>query len=219
MQKTLIPCLILSFIFELAFASNNNSISNQNVAVNPYSAEVSSLNQNAQARAHDYNTLATFLGQNATPKTTNPHAATGVIVFVSLGMPVVSLRQIITSATELHIPVVVRGLLNNNFKDSAKVLYSVLHPPGEAVINGGLEIDPVWFEGFGITEVPAVVAVPPGVSCTDKTPCTSNQFDVVYGNIPVPEALAIIAKQGSVGRNIAAQVLSSLGSGANAYED
>lgn len=209
--------VLLAFSFTLAYAddafsaSDISAISARQISNSKaYTQDVMNLQAESQKKAAAYTTLASFLQNTALQNSganTAKDADSGVIVFVSLGMPVLSLRQIITDADRLHIPVVVRGVLNNDFKASAKVLYDVLHPPGEDPLHGGVEIDPVWFEGFGIAQVPAVVAVPAGVSCTDKTPCTADQFDVLYGNVPIEEALTRIAKNGGVGGSVAASVL------------
>lgn len=183
-----------------------------------YMGDVTNLQAESQSKATAYNTLASFLQNTALQKSgadSQSDSGNGVIVFVSLGMPVLSLREIITDANRLHVPVVVRGVLNNDFKASAKVLYDVLHPPGQDPIPGGVEIDPVWFEGYGIEQVPAVVAAPSGVTCTDKSPCTPDQFDVVYGNVPIEEALSHIVDNGGVGKTEAAAVLAGEAHNAN----
>src|ERR1700677_2751194 len=132
-----------------------------------YTANVAALQQKSQTRAEAYTTLASFL-QNKAVSGTASSSSSSIIVFVSLGMPALSLREIMTTAYALHIPVVATGVLNNSFKQSAKVLYGVLHPHGLPPLQGVLESDPVWFYGFDLAQVPAVVVVPPNVSCTDK---------------------------------------------------
>lgn len=210
----MLKVIILLSICSIAAANEESTLTalnNQDVqAAAAYAPVVAQLQQNSLTQSQNYNTLASFLQEGVAKDTgsaSKAEAGNGIIVFVSLGMPVLSLRQIITTANQLHIPVVVRGFLDNQPKESAKALYDVLHPQGLAPIQGGLEIDPVWFEGYGITQVPAVVVAPAGVSCTDKTPCSANQFDVVYGNIPIEEALSLIAKNGSVGSAVAAAAL------------
>lgn len=213
----LIKIAVLALAFSAAYADASYSMQDLQ-ALNTadmaksqaYMGDVTNLQAESQSKAAAYNTMTSFLQNTALQKSgadSQADSGNGVIVFVSLGMPVLSLREIITDANRLHVPVVVRGVLNNDFKASAKVLYDVLHPPGLDPIPGGVEIDPVWFEGYGIEQVPAVVAAPSGITCTDKSPCTPDQFDVVYGNVPITEALTHIVENGGVGKAAAAAVL------------
>ena len=174
---------------------------------------------NAQAYQEVLQTLnqsSTSQVQAATQNSKDAKQASGIVVFVSLGMPQPVLRQILTQANQLGVPVVVRGVLNNNFKDSAKVLFEILHPQNQPALKGGLTIDPKWFKEFGITEVPAVVAISDAAPCFQDN-CPTPPFDVVYGNISIPEALKKIVAQGNAAPAVAQRYLAKLGSGANAY--
>lgn len=137
----------------------------------------------------------------------NPKVAQGAIEFVSLDMPVASLRQILADASTYNIPVVIRGLLQNNWKYTTAAIESILQPPGGTSIPGSFEIDPLWFRTFGITQVPALVVVAPGSTCAPQDKTCVPAFDVVYGNVPVSRALSLIAQNGSVGQATASQYL------------
>ncbi len=176
-----------------------------------YAPSIQAAYQNQLNQVNGYQTVMTALNNNATNQLSNvgqsqqDKAAHGVMVFVSLGMPADTLRDIFRQAHQLGIPVVVRGALDNNFQESAKVLFNVLHPQNQPVIPGGLTIDPLWFRSLGITQVPAVVAISPNNTCTSDK-CTPD-FDVVYGNISIPAALKKIAEQGDAAPEVAKRLL------------
>ena len=137
----------------------------------------------------------------------NPKVAQGAIEFVSLDMPAASLRQILSDASSYNIPVVIRGLLQNNWKYTTAAITNILQPPGGTSISGSFEIDPLWFRTFGITQVPALVVVAPGSTCAPEDKTCVPAFDVVYGNVPISRALSLIAQNGSVGQATASQYL------------
>lgn len=107
------------------------------------------------------------------------------ILFVSLGMPKLALRQYLLQSKQLGIPLVIRGLLNNSYPDTAKRIYQILHPKntGKKSISGGFEIDPVYFKKFHISVVPALV-INSGIHSS-----------VIYGNIPIQKLLQLTASQ------------------------
>ena len=105
-----------------------------------------------------------------------------VIIFVSFSMPDLSLKQIIQDAALYRIPVVIRGLHHNSFKDTVEKIYSLVKENNQ----GGISIHPRWFKEYSITAVPAVVV-------TD-----GNKYDVIYGNIRLKNALSIIADRGEL---------------------
>jgi type-F conjugative transfer system pilin assembly protein TrbC len=124
-------------------------------------------------------------------------AATGVMVFVSLSMPDRLLREILISAHQYHIPVIVRGLVHNDMRATLARMFAIIHPKGTTTaIKGGFEINPLWFRAFDIKAVPAVVAIQGGDNCYGNAPCPSRTFDVIYGNITLHDALKEIAKHG-----------------------
>ena len=95
-------------------------------------------------------------------------------VFVSFSMPPQLLRQTLIDSAHLHIPAILNGLHHNSMKETAlKVMALSKDIPGLNV-----QIDPTQFERFGIHQVPALVV------------SNGNQFDVIYGNLPLREALS-----------------------------
>lgn len=101
------------------------------------------------------------------------------LVFVSFSMPETSLRQWLSDAHKIGASVVIRGLKNNSFKETAEKIIKLLDKTNQ----GGLEINPLVFREYHIAKVPAVVVVDESL----------HNFDIVYGNVSLEYALKIIA--------------------------
>lgn len=143
--------------------------------------------------------LASVLG---TPQT-NPHKdAQGVMVFVSLSMPDHALRQLLIQSQKYQVPLVIRGVLPEGFVPTASRITSLLEKPDNTHIDSGFAISSEWFQQFGVTHVPAFVAI--NESCNEDQ-CAANDYDIVYGNMSLPSALQILSR-GDVGY-IAKQVI------------
>lgn len=127
----------------------------------------------------------------------NPSAnAKGVMVFVSLGMPDTSLQQLLMQSADLQVPLIVRGVLPQGFTATIKRMNHLIDNKGKT-IQSGFAINPQWFSQFGITQVPAFVAIKPG-KCQAKQPCSPDDFDVIYGNVSLYDALSLLAQHGSI---------------------
>ena len=105
-----------------------------------------------------------------------------VIIFISLTMPELSIKQIIQDAACYEIPVVIRGLYRNSFKETMNKIFDLVKDKNK----GGILINPRWFKQYEIKSVPTVV-----VSQADR-------FDVVYGNVHLKKALEIITERGEL---------------------
>jgi type-F conjugative transfer system pilin assembly protein TrbC len=79
---------------------------------------------------------------------TSPPFTKEVLVFVSLGMPESSLKQLAMEAEQSKARLVIRGLLENSFKTTLTRLQELKIP---------VEIDPTLFELFDVTRVPTFV--------------------------------------------------------------
>lgn len=155
---------------------------------------------NALLNAQQYKAQAQQLAKQAMKpiqSTNKAQRPSGVMAFASLGMPKTSLEQLLTQAAQLNIPVVIRGLWQNDFKTTATKIQSLISPKdgNSAPIMGGMEINPVWFKQFGIQRVPAFVAVKEG-ACLDEPPCDPTDFDIVYGNVSLYDALDTLRREG-----------------------
>ncbi|PSU41896.1 type-F conjugative transfer system pilin assembly protein TrbC [Photobacterium frigidiphilum] len=137
----------------------------------------------------------------------NPNsAARGVIVFASLTMPPAALRQLMMQSSELKVPIVIRGVLPQGFAATVAAIQSLIQTDKDSAINSGMAINPLWFKQLNIQQVPAFAAIKPG-ACLPKQPCRDSDFDVLYGNISLYDALATLARDGEV-PDVAQQVLS-----------
>ena len=155
---------------------------------------------NAFLNAEQYKEQATAEGQQAIKKVTpkdNPDAAPpSIIVFVSLGMPETSLKQLLLQAEKLHVPIVIRGIFGNDFNITIAKVKKLVQPQQGQSPLGGVSINPIWFKQFGIKQVPTFVVMKPN-TCTDKPPCDPKNYDVVYGNVSLFDALDTVAREGT----------------------
>ncbi|MGR5230418.1 type-F conjugative transfer system pilin assembly protein TrbC [Photobacterium damselae] len=153
----------------------------------------------AHLKAKQYQSMATDLGQAANQKvipSQNPNAAPpSVMIFASLGMPKTSLKQLLHQANDKHIPIVIRGVTSGGFTQTAQLVKALVLPKDNQKPLGGMSINPIWFKQFGINRVPAFVVMKPG-ACQGKPPCDPKNFDVVYGNVSLFDALNTIATHG-----------------------
>lgn len=119
------------------------------------------------------------------------------MLFVSLGMPKLVLRQYLVQSKEYGIPIVIRGLIDNSTPKTMSRLYEILHPKNKAPIKAGIEIDPTWFKQFDIKVVPALVLNKNGQSC------------IVYGNLKMANLLKIMHERchSDVLKNLASHYL------------
>jgi len=98
-----------------------------------------------------------------------------VIIFVSFSMPKESLSEWVRTGEIIHAPVILRGLVNNSFKDTVKKVNELIQNN-----HGGVQIDPRLFKKFNITQVPAVVVM---------NATRQDEFDVIYGDVTLDYAL------------------------------
>jgi len=127
-----------------------------------------------------------------------------VIIFVSFSMPDQSLQTILQQAKKIGASVVIRGLIHNSFKETFTKI-------GEIIKNsngGGFELNPPLFKKFHIQSVPALVVLPTVDMCANDTICSEENFDVVYGNIPILDGLKAIRDHGNVSQKTASEIIS-----------
>jgi conjugal transfer pilus assembly protein TrbC len=131
-----------------------------------------------------------------------------ILLFVSSSMPATSLTQWFIQAQRLGAVVILRGLVNNSLLATKAWLKPFIEQIQD---EGGIEINPVAFEAFGILQVPAVVVTTGKLQCLSNEHCIAPSFDVVYGNMSLYEALNAIAERGCVGSLLAKQTLAHEG--------
>lgn len=137
-----------------------------------------------------------------------PQAAPDAILFVSFSMPESLLLTISDQAAQFNIPVVIKGLVNNDFKQTVATFSRLSHEAQKQHLNfKGVSIDPVWFTQFNITAVPALVVSYRPASCLASSICANQPFDVVYGNTQLKKGLELIAERGEDASLIAKKIL------------
>lgn len=108
-----------------------------------------------------------------------------LIVFVSTSMSSTSLQQWATQAELLGAELVIRGFVNNSFKETI-ILAQELFSKNKV---GGFNIDPFKFKKYSIESVPTVVLE------------VGERIDYVRGDIGLIEALKIIRGKGENSRD------------------
>jgi len=102
------------------------------------------------------------------------------IYFVSLGIPREGLLPMLQDAARYSIPATIRGLVNNDFRQTASVMYEL----SKENKNTGVQIDPTLFADYHISVVPALVVNCPGHS------------DVIRGSLSLKQSLEKVAEKG-----------------------
>lgn len=102
------------------------------------------------------------------------------IYFVSLGLPREGLLPMLQDAARYGIPATLRGLVNNDLRQTAGAMYELSKTDN----NVGVQIDPTLFSEYHITTVPALVVTCPG------------HFDVIRGSLPLQQALEKVVERG-----------------------
>ena len=137
---------------------------------------------NSKANANkDFN--LDWLNDLTLPKPQMGSLLTELYIFVSLSMPKSRLIQLIIDANHYQAIVVLRGLKNNSYQETANFLQPVIQQAG-----CGLTIDPNLFKEYNITQVPVFVLYD---SVTKK-------YDKFTGNISLKYALQEFAKNGDL---------------------
>ena len=154
--------------------------------------------------------IASFL-ESATaglPSIQKGQAADGAILFVSFSMPESLLFTLADEAAQFNIPVVINGLVDGDFKKTITIFTRLNQRAKKQKHNfTGLSIDPVWFEQFHITSVPALVVTARPHHCEPQQICAGQPFDVVYGNASVRRSLELIREKGDGAPHIAQVIL------------
>ncbi len=125
-------------------------------------------------------------------------AAPKLYVFVSYSMPESSIRNLYRDANQIGAPLLVRGLINNNFTDTARKMVQILGTKDRSRKKTSILINPILFKKFGIKRVPAFVFIKGedfSLSCRTKKACEASapEHDVVYGDITLKKAVETLS--------------------------
>lgn len=100
--------------------------------------------------------------------------------FVSFSIPRNGLVIMLNNAAQFSVPVNIRGMINNNFRQTADTIFEMT----KSINKAGVQINPQAFRQYGITAVPALV-----VTC-------GNTFDRVSGDIRIDGLMRKVAEGG-----------------------
>ena len=134
----------------------------------------------------------------ALPATAQP----ALMVFVSLSMPDQTLQAINQQAARLKVPVFIRGFYHNDLTATVNRIAQIMGidltaPKAKQQALGGFSIDPVRFEAFGITEVPAFVLADPNINLNGDQGINDQDFEVITGNISLMDAIDLFKQKAS----------------------
>lgn len=186
---------------------------NKEKIIAPFKADVVQLADQAkrnvqakemQAFIHELQTK-TKLGE-AIDTATNP-SHSKIMIFISDSMPRASLEQWFAQAQQFGVPIILRGLIDDSLLATKQWIKPLIeHANGK----GGVQINPIAFQTYGVHQVPAVVITDEATECQSNQSCMPFVFDVVYGNVSFTTALKIIAEKGEVGNSAAKQLFAKM---------
>ncbi len=118
--------------------------------------------------------------------------ASGLLVFVSLGMPRASLERLVEEARRVRAVLVLRGVKDRSLTRTAAAVSELVGRDGPA-----WQIDPVLFQRFEVAAVPSFVLIDPArpvpVGCSDVR-CQPAAFAKLQGDVSIAHALGAIAE-------------------------
>lgn len=133
-----------------------------------------------------------------------------VMVFISFSMPKQSIIAYLQDAQKIHASVFIRGLVNNSFKETFKIISQLVTEAG----GGGIALDPLAFKAFNIHQAPSIVVLGGDHSCLQQRNCTlEKDYDLLVGNITLQAALNEIRNHGKVANKTAEYLLLQLNGG------
>lgn len=116
------------------------------------------------------------------------------LYFLSFSIPQEGIKPLIDDAARLQIPATLRGLINNDLKQTVTAIYDLVKEEK----RGGIQIDPTAYKTYGITAVPALV-----VTCNGR-------WDRIAGNLRLDAMLKKVAEDGDCA-DVAKRILKEAG--------
>ncbi|WP_298624835.1 type-F conjugative transfer system pilin assembly protein TrbC [uncultured Legionella sp.] len=159
---------------------------------NKYVNDIQQMNQGlaASSPSHEVTQYTTELRQRferSESISTHLKKVSHVIVFLSFSMPDKSLESWLRQCKISGATPVIRGLINNSFKETMSVIKTLSEKVGI-----GVQLDPLLFQTFGIKQVPSVVYAKDIPECPANMDCKPIAFDVLYGDVSLNYALGKI---------------------------
>lgn len=162
------------------------------------------LNVALEAKNNEVNSINNY--KDNIKKFNNGRNENKVIIFVSFSMPEQSIVSLMKDAKRIHASIVIRGLIHNSFKETFLKMASIV----KEASGGGVELNPPAFKKYNIQKVPAVVVIPTNQTCFSEKICAEESFDVIYGDIPLYDALKAIRDHG-ISKHAAEHLMLNMG--------
>jgi len=198
------------------FANTNDDMATMQMDARRQAAAVShdrieTLKVLSEQNQSEHKTLIDTLmadAKSGLPDKQRAQAAFGAMLFVSFSMPESLLFALADEAATYHIPLVVNGLVDGDFKKTIDTFARLsANAKKQSLTFQGISIDPVWFQQFHIESVPALVVTTRPEACEAQKVCANQLFDVVYGNAHVKKGLELIATRGDAAPKLAQKIL------------
>jgi len=132
--------------------------------------------------------------QNTEGDTGGDRYSDGFFVLASFSMPRPSLKALLFDASDLGVPVVFRGFVNNSVTDT-EAMVRALYTQEDT--SQGFSIDPTLFKRFGVNAVPVFVSLGEQIDVCETPGCENDPIpahDRIAGNITLRAALDLIAR-------------------------
>lgn len=215
-MKRYIAAVLLTVCTGAGMANTNDTLNNLGEEAVLQKALVSSQTVNglqadsSQVQAR-YQTVIDGILKDARGGVVNKNqgqSVNGAVLFVSFSMPEPLLFALADQAASFEIPVVLNGLVDGDFKKTIETFKRLHKKAKKDHLNfKGVSIDPLWFEQFNISSVPALVVSARPANCEPQSLCVNQAFDVVYGNASLKNSLELIAEKGEAASLLAKAIL------------
>lgn len=133
-------------------------------------------------------------------------------VFVSFSMPEITLKRLLTQASQIEASLILRGLIDDDMGKTKTRIAQLLEADenGHTRIQGGFAIDPTLFERFDIQQVPSFVLTDtPAPRCTDAG-CEEVSFARLSGDTTLEYALQTMRREAPAMSASAGELLSRI---------
>ncbi|MGM9451942.1 type-F conjugative transfer system pilin assembly protein TrbC [Legionella bozemanae] len=195
--------LIVFFLFSASvFAADEAYIasieSNAGSRAKAFTQEVKQISKNIEA-SEKSGQIAKFTNEThqafktQEPIDTHLKKVSQVLVFLSFAMPERSLQAWLLQCKQSGATPVIRGLIHNSFQETMTAIQMLSKKTGM-----GMQLDPILFKTFEITEVPAVVYVKDVPLCPANMDCKPVKYDKLYGDVSLDYALEKMGSEQSI---------------------
>ena len=138
-------------------------------------------------------------------------------VFVSFSMPEITLKRLLTQASQIEASLILRGLIDDDMGKTKTRIAQLLEADenGHTRIKGGFAIDPTLYERFDIQQVPTFVLTDtPAPRCTDAG-CEEVSYARLSGDTTLEYVLETMQREAPAMKTSATELLSRIRGGSH----